>query len=70
MSTEDLDRTEKLFVCIGEIDDDFVTEAEEATAISQKVKRKRLYKYGAIASGVVAVAYILFRNNKKSSVAA
>jgi len=70
MSIENLDKAWRLFINIGEIDEDFIQEAEKIAAASQKGGRKRLYKYGAIASGVVAVAYILFRSSKKNSLAA
>ncbi|MCL2566098.1 MAG: hypothetical protein FWE24_09880 [Defluviitaleaceae bacterium] len=60
-------KTLRLFVSIGEIDDEFVEEAERAAIIFRKAERKKLYKYGAIASGVVAMAYLLYRSGKKGT---
>ena len=67
--TDNFDKAERLFASIGEIDDDFVEKAEDAAVASEKAGRKRLYKYGAIASGVVAVAYLLLRSRKSSEAA-
>ena len=56
---------EKLFDCIGEIEDIFLIEAETADLVRAKAtKRKRIVKYSAAGLAVsvgVAMAYFVFR---------
>jgi len=72
MSIDILNKTETLYLYIGEIDDKLIADAE-AVKFSQKAKRKRMITYGAIAtgaSGVAAAAFLLLRNSRKKTQAA
>ncbi|MDR2182539.1 MAG: hypothetical protein LBE55_00020 [Clostridiales bacterium] len=65
-------KAKKLFICIGEIDDAVLEEAEAADIPAETVTaRKRYVKYGTLAAaasfGVAVTTYLLLRYRRVSA---
>ena len=68
MSTKELSKMKRLFVCIGEIDDAILEEAETADIVADTAARKRYVKYGTLAAaatvGVATATFFLIKSRR------
>ena len=69
MNTNEFEKAKKLFICMGNIDETILDEAETADIPSETAARKRKHavRYGALAAAAsvgVAVTYWLIRSRR------
>jgi len=72
MTISKTDKSKKLFISIGDIDDSYLCEAEVADVATRIAKRKRVVKYSAIGAAVasvgIATAILVLRPKRKRSI--
>ena len=72
MKTKELDKTKKIFIHIGEIDDAIIEEAEYADIVADtEAARKRYVRYGTLAAaasfGVAITTFLVLRSRRAAA---